>query len=666
MGFGVGEQVGPYKITAYIGQGGMATIYRAYQAALDRDVALKVIHPALKEDQAFLARLRREAQVVARMNHANIVDVYDYAISEQDGTPYIVMRFIEGKTLKEVVQESQLTPHQILDIMRPVADALAYAHSHGVLHRDVKLSNIMLDKDGHVYLTDFGLARLTYKGESTLSHDMLIGSPQYISPEMAKGEAIDARADIYSLGVVLFEMLAGRLPFQADTPYATVMAHINEPVPSARNLNPHIPPAVDQVLAKAMAKSPEQRYQSVAELMIALENAIYGPLGAPYEPARASSRALPRPSSAMPTARSAPRGAPAEQRSSGRTFAAVIGTLGALAIAAICMLFVFFMGIQPTLQPTPTSPRLAATATPPVAVIPTITPTRAATPTESGSTTAPSPTRRTPTPATLKGKIAYTVGTGDRPEANTIWIADADGTDAHPVIDGARWPAFSPDGRQIAFYQLRENGIYTANLDGGNRKRAIGFSDVCCAQWSPDAKKFVFYRGEIQRFSGKIFTADIDGSDMVEIAVGFNPAWSFDGGRLAYSGCLPNTAACGIFIYDLRARTSINITRDNAGNPQWSPDGKRIVYQADDGSGHMNIFVVNSDGSGRTQLTRGRSNDGQPVFSRDGGSIFWRSDQNATAWAIYVMNADGTNPRGLIRGVPVHEFWGRESLSAAP
>ncbi|MBI3742442.1 MAG: serine/threonine protein kinase, partial [Chloroflexi bacterium] len=277
MGFAVGESIGPYKITQYIGQGGMATIYRAYQPALDRDVALKVIHPALKEDQAFLARLRREAAIVARLNHPNIVDVYDYAIAETDGTPYIVMRYIEGKTLKDVVQERKLSPQEILNIIRPVADALAYAHAHGVLHRDVKLSNIMLDHEGNVFLTDFGLARLTYKGESTLSHDMLIGSPQYISPEMAKGDPIDARTDVYSLGVVLFEMFAGRLPFQAETPYATVMAHINDPVPNARQFNKNIPPAVDFVLQRALAKKPEQRFGSVDELMRALENAVRGP-----------------------------------------------------------------------------------------------------------------------------------------------------------------------------------------------------------------------------------------------------------------------------------------------------------------------------------------------------------------------------------------------------
>ncbi len=656
MGFVVGESVGPYKITAYIGQGGMATIYRAYQAALERDVALKVIHPALKEDQAFVARLRREAAVVARLNHPNIVDVYDYA--EHDGTPFIVMRLIEGKTLKDVVQESKLTPAQVVDLIRPVAAALAYAHAHGVLHRDVKLSNILLDNEGNVFLTDFGLARLTYKGESTLSHDMLIGSPQYISPEMAKGEPIDARTDIYSLGIVLFEMLAGKLPYQAETPYATVMAHINEPIPSARQFNKKIPPAVDQVLQHALAKIPDQRFATIEDLMHALDNAVRGPM----ESARANDPSRPAPrgkSSASP--RAALRGKPAP---TSRPWIAIGATLGALLLAGICLLFVFFIGIQPTLNVTPTQARGAlATLTRGAFVLATATP--AIPPTITPATTA-SPTRRVVAPTGPTGKIAYTVVTGDRPDAHNIWVADADGTDARAIIDSAMWPALAPNGKQIAYYQLKENGIYVANIDGSARKRVIGFSDVCCFSWSPDSKRLAYFRGDVKKFGGRIYTADADGSDIAEIVVGFNPAWSPEGNRLAYTGCLPNTSVCGVFIYDLRSKTPTIITRDNGGNPQWSPRGDKIVYQSDDGKGHLNVFVVNADGSGGKQLTKGNSNDGQPVFSRDGGFILWRSDQNGTAWAIFVMRDDGTTPRLLIKDVPVGDLWGRESLSAGP
>ena len=265
MGFGVGETVGQFEIVEYLGQGGMATIYKAHQTNLDRFVALKVIHPVLKDDQAFLNRLKREASIIAKLNHPNIVTVYDY--SEFDGIPFLVLRFIDGKTLKAVLQQQKLGTTQILRIIRPVADALSYAHSRGVLHRDVKPSNILIDNEGHVYLTDFGLARIAHSSESTSSHDMMIGSPHYLSPEQAKSEPVDARTDIYSLGIVLFEMFTGKVPFSAETPYGTILAQINQAPPAPRTINPKVPAAVEQVIQKALAKDPKDRYASIREMM---------------------------------------------------------------------------------------------------------------------------------------------------------------------------------------------------------------------------------------------------------------------------------------------------------------------------------------------------------------------------------------------------------------
>jgi tetratricopeptide (TPR) repeat protein len=273
MSFAIGENVGPYRITAQLGSGGMATVYKAYHASLDRYVAVKVMHAAFKEDPNFLARFQREARIVARLEHPHIVPVYDF--NEHEGQPYLVMRFIEGETLKARLQAGPLTTAQVMDILRPVCQALAYAHDQGVLHRDIKPSNILLTAQGGVFLTDFGLAKIAQAGESTLSADTLLGTPQYISPEQAQGNSsLDARTDIYSLGVVLYELLVGRVPFQADTPYAVIHDHIYSPLPMPRCLRPDLPEPFERVLLKALAKERDDRYTTVDEMLAALEKAL--------------------------------------------------------------------------------------------------------------------------------------------------------------------------------------------------------------------------------------------------------------------------------------------------------------------------------------------------------------------------------------------------------
>ncbi|MGE5265364.1 MAG: serine/threonine-protein kinase, partial [Acidobacteriota bacterium] len=269
MTFAPGEYIGPYRIIEPLGQGGMATVFKAYHAMLDRYVAIKALHPAFKEDPTFLTRFEREARIVAKLDHPNIIPIYDFA--EHEGTPYLVMRYIEGETLKSLLVQQPMPLERVLEILRPVTDALSYAHSQGVLHRDIKPSNILLSNDGHIYLTDFGLARTTQPGSSTLSRDMLIGTPQYISPEQAKSESVDERSDIYSLGVVLFEMLTGRVPFSADTPYSVIHDHIYSPLPMPSSINPKLSPEIERVVLKALAKDPDARYRDARDLLQALE-----------------------------------------------------------------------------------------------------------------------------------------------------------------------------------------------------------------------------------------------------------------------------------------------------------------------------------------------------------------------------------------------------------
>jgi len=262
----INKKLGPYTITEEIGAGGMATVYRAYQPSMDRHVAIKVIRTTILEDPRIRDRFQREARLIARLEHPHLLPVYDFDGDHEP--PYIVMRYLEGGTLKQVLAKGDIPFEEVLYMLNQIAQALDYAHRQGVVHRDLKPSNVMIDREGNAFVTDFGIARAAGNHENLTNAGDIVGTPAYMAPEQARGNSdVDRSADIYALGTMLFEMLTGSLPFQHDSHVDVILAHINDPVPSAHARNPRIPAAVDRVIQTAMAKEPGTRYPR-AEVML--------------------------------------------------------------------------------------------------------------------------------------------------------------------------------------------------------------------------------------------------------------------------------------------------------------------------------------------------------------------------------------------------------------
>jgi serine/threonine-protein kinase len=260
---------GRYELTHLVARGGMAEVYRAHDRLLDRTVAVKVLFPELSVDRSFVERFRREAQAAANLSHPHIVAVYDWG--EDGGTYYIVMEFIEGRTLSSIVRSAgPLHPDRAAEIGADVGAALAYAHRHGVIHRDVKPGNVLVTDDGQVKVTDFGIARAVNTEESLTQTGAVMGTATYFSPEQAEGMGIDSRSDIYSLGVVLFEIVTGRPPFLGDTPVAVASKHVREHPPTVRSVNPSVPADLEAIILKCLSKSPADRYNTGDDLRVDL------------------------------------------------------------------------------------------------------------------------------------------------------------------------------------------------------------------------------------------------------------------------------------------------------------------------------------------------------------------------------------------------------------
>lgn len=267
----VGQSLGQYEIISEIAKGGMATVYKAWQSSIGREVAVKVLPSNFTHDETFIERFYREVAAIAQLQHPHILPVYDFG--KYENMPYIVMAYINGGTLTDRIAKGPLPPAEIAKMVNQIAQALDFAHSKGIVHRDFKPSNVLLDERGNTYLADFGLAKIADSG-SNITGTMILGTPDYMAPEQASSKTVTESVDVYALGVTIYQMLTGHAPYEAPTAAGVLVAHITQPIPDIREVRPDLPDVVQKVIEQSLAKETSDRYQSSGNLAVDLQKAL--------------------------------------------------------------------------------------------------------------------------------------------------------------------------------------------------------------------------------------------------------------------------------------------------------------------------------------------------------------------------------------------------------
>jgi serine/threonine protein kinase len=455
----------------------MAVVYKAHQPSLNRYVAIKVLPPQFAFDEQFVKRFLREARGAAALHHPNIVTIHD--INQQDGLYFIVMEYIQGETLDELLRRGPLPLPRIARIVSQVADALEHAHQQGLMHRDIKPSNVMVDeqRNDHVTLMDFGLVRAA-EGTGLTKTGMIVGTPEYMSPEQGQGEAVDNRTDIYSLGVVIFKMLTGQVPFSRSTPHAVLIAHMTQDPPSISDISPSVPEAVEAVVCKAMAKERGARYAQAGELARDLATAATGQMPAGLKAARRARAVAPPSPEPVPVGADATVARPRPTEKAPRKgLLWGLGALGAILLLGVCgVIAVFALNIIPS---TPASP--ASSATPVLSATPAegegVEMAQTPTPTPSPKAT------QTPTPRpTRSPKATSTVASSPTPSptaSSTPTPRSAAPSPTNTPRPGCSVNVVEPEngaqfnsGQQVTFHwtgsQPGEGEYYEVRVDGAS------------------------------------------------------------------------------------------------------------------------------------------------------------------------------------------------------
>lgn len=561
------EKIGRYEIKSELGRGGMATVYKAYDPRFEREVAVKVLPREMLHDTQFRVRFEREAKMIALLEHPAIVPVYD--VGEEDGQPYFVMRYMIGGSLADRIKKGPLALTEAARLMSKLAPALDEAHQKGIIHRDLKPGNILFDRVGEPYVSDFGIAKMTQSQGATVTGGAIIGTPAYMSPEQAQGEKVDGRSDIYALGVIVYEMLTGHQPYEADTPMVVVVKHITEPIPHILDANPNLPADIEAVIEKAMAKSPNKRYATAADFAKDLAFVARG------ESPTIMNKVDARPITGSPEAKTVvsdsktfqqPKTPEAKNTPSGGGISSrlliSIGVVAAILIVGVVGVFSMSALIAPAVPTeTPVPTALPATDIPPATEtsVPTETPTLEPTPTATLEPITPSPT------VALAGPV---IGGADKIAflANKeIWIMNLDGTDLKQLTSDKAPKSdlqWSPDGKSVFF--ISGKTVFGLNIDTGVQDIVMAFpyaQKLSAFRLSPNNKLVAI------SMNNEMFVVNFDlptfqslrtwkKSDLLAIKGCIRPVgntrtaalvkdfrWSNDSKKLAwlFSGALPNT-----------------------------------------------------------------------------------------------------------------------------
>lgn len=605
----VGARLAHYEVAELIGAGGMGQVYRARDVKLQREVALKLLPDGVTGDSERRQRFEREARAVAALNHPGVVTIH--AVEEVDGRLFLVMELVHGQPLTDVIPRGGLPVDRLLAIAVPLMEAVSAAHARGIMHRDLKPANVMVTGDGHVKVLDFGLAKPSDVPEATgttmtgvpdviTGQGRILGTVAYMSPEQAEGKAVDTRSDVFSLGVMLYEMATGTRPFAGDTSVSTMAAIIRDTPTPVTDVNAAIPRELWRVIRRALAKDPDRRPPSAKELRNELEELrrdlesgeISVPEPGPNRPPRAT--AVP-PSSTGPDTAVASSGSVAPSVPGRRSMPRWALAGGALVLAAAA-----------------------------------------------GGAVRWWPSGDVPPPGA--------------PSAARVTVESVVSLTAEDGVE--LFPSLSPDGRWLV-YAASEQGVGQTDilLRGVGGQTTINLtkdsltSDSSPA-FSPDGERIVF---RSERDGGGLFVMGRTGESVRRVSTdGFNPAWSPDGTRLAYAGEPVNLptgrsvrSALWVVSVDGGEPTRLTDVQD-AMQPSWSPDGQRIVYWGLHGdSVQRDLWTVAATGGAPVRLTNDAAVDWSPVWAPDGRHVYYASDGtgNLNLWRIGIDPATGT-PQG--------------------